>query len=752
MTEDTSGESVEASEPTDLGSEDATETESGGLSLRSFPVVGIGASAGGLESIEQFFRDLDDQANAAFVVIQHLSPDFKSFMPEILSKKTRLKVLTATDGMPINPNTIYLMPPRMNMVIKNYTLHLSDIERTRIPNKPIDLFFTSLARDVGAAATAVVLSGTGSDGAFGIKEVHQAGGDVYVESMASAKFDGMPSAAIATGVVTSEGTPRQLAAEIFGLAFDDGTESKAVLKKELMGSRERVQIFNAIESRYGVDFARYKIATVNRRIDRRMSELNLGGIEQYWRHIQDHPQEVTTLYYEMLIGVTDFFRDPDAFQEVRREIIRIVESKHDGDEIRLWSAGCASGEEIYSLGMLFLEEMKAQEKQLNLKIFATDIDDEILGRAATGVYQEEEMASIPADLRRTYFTQQSGAWKVTLALRSCIVFARHNVMNDPPFTKLDMIVCRNLLIYLDGESQKQVLSLFYFSLNPNGLLFLGPSESLGKYETGYDTIHTKWKIFSKSSQSLPSTEIGGAPAVKREFPIVANPLHPESRSRAGISRANSEDAYQALLEQFVPPSLLIDENQNLLHVYGELPVQLSFKSGKVSNSLRSFLDENLCTAISVCVQRAKRDRLPVEYTRFRLQGDSNNLLDFKVIPVLPRSRAHVCFFLVSLAYRASEATNQIPKDAVVDDRAVDLEQVSVLEEELQNTKEHLQATIEELETTNEELQSTNEELLASNEQLQSTNEELHSVNEELHINRQLIQFSYLGLILRVDRV
>ncbi|MFK8054256.1 MAG: CheR family methyltransferase [Woeseiaceae bacterium] len=699
----------------------------------AFPVIGVGASAGGLESIEKFFGGINNRCGAAFIVIQHLSPDFKSFMPEILSKKTTLQVMTAADGMHVQPNIIYLLPPRMNLVIEGSVLRLSSIERTRVPNKPIDLFFSSLARDAGERATAVVLSGTGSDGALGVRSILDAGGKVYVESLSSAKFDGMPSAVLATGVYDGEGTPYEIASEIFGVVADDADPSKIILKKELAGSHERLRIFKAIEDRYGVDFARYKIATVNRRIDRRMTELNVRTIEDYWLHIQEDPQEVTTLYYEMLIGVTEFFRDPEAFELLKTQIANIVESKDSGDEVRVWSAGCASGEEIYSLAILFSEEINKSGKKLNLKVFATDIDDEILGRAATGVYVKEQLKSVPDAWRSKYFSKYSGAYKVVPPLRSKVVFARHNVMNDPPFTKLDMITCRNLLIYLDNETQKQVLSLFYFSLKANGVLFLGPSESLGKYEAGYDAVDSKWKIFTKSERSLPRGAMGGdKQRQEREFPVLVHPDGARSQSAGLAARTVNDDAYQALLEQYVPPSLLTNEVQDLLHVYGDLPFKLTFKPGKASNNLRSFLDDSLCTALSVCIQRAKRERLSVEYKRFVIKSDDGATpIDFKVTPVIGKKAQHIDYFLVSFSDTVDAPAEDTPLK-VISEKTIDLEQVSVLEEELKNTKEHLQATIEELETTNEELQSTNEELLASNEELQSTNEELHSVNEELY--------------------
>ncbi|MFK8031572.1 MAG: CheR family methyltransferase, partial [Gammaproteobacteria bacterium] len=697
-------------------------------------VVAIGASAGGLESIERFFENIDEDTGAAFVVIQHLSPDFKSFMPEILSKKTRLQVLTATDQMPILPNIIYLMPPRMSLFIEDNILYLNDLKRTRVPNKPINMFFEALANDVGENATAVVLSGTGTDGADGVLKIHEAGGKVYVESPASAKFDGMPAAALSQRIHDGQGTPFEIAGEIFGKDVSDFLSSTMVLKKELDGSDERVRIFKAIENRYGVDFARYKIATVNRRIDRRITELNLKSIDAYWEFIQINQDEITTLYYEMLIGVTKFFRDPEAFDLLKEDVRRIVEGKDPGEEVRIWSAGCASGEETYSLAMMFSDEIKRTGKSLHLKVFATDIDDEILGRATNGLYRKDQMDDVSDKFKARYFNETSDRYKVTASLRSRVVFARHNIMNDPPFAKLDMIACRNLLIYLDNNTQRQVLSLFYFSLNPMGTLFLGPSESLGKYEAGYETTDSKWKIFSKSVNSLPAiSTFQPTRKPEREFPVVVDSSQrPASFARTTAMKINSDVAYQSLLEQFVPSGLLIDESQELLHAYGETPFTLSFKPGKVSNNLRSFLDENLCTAVSVCIQRAKRERISVEYANFVIvEEDRERHIDFKVTPIIPKTTEHISYFLITFGEQ-EVAGLSAPATKVVVEKSVNLEQVSVLEEELKNTKLHLQSTIEELESTNEELQSTNEELLASNEELQSTNEELHSVNEELY--------------------
>lgn len=714
-----------------------------------FPIIAIGASAGGLQAIEEFLASVPSNPGAAFVVIQHLSPDFKSFMPEILSKKTNLDVLTATNQLTLSPNTIYLLPPKKNLIYTNRCLYLSDIERNSIPNKPIDLFFHSLAQNRGQGSVAVILSGTGTDGSLGIQTINEAGGRVFVESPESASFDGMPNAAIATNAVDNIGTPGEIASLIFGASANRDAQA---LDLPLPPQTEapRAAIFRKIESIYGVDFSKYKATTIDRRMDKRIQALGLNNVDAYLNYLRSTPEEISKLYYDTLIGVTRFFRDEEAFDILKQHIQTLVAQKSAKDMLRVWVPGCASGEEAYSIAILLAEAIRISQKDVDFKIFATDVDDEILTTATRGDFSAEQVAPISPSLLGRYFSEATLGYHASTKIRSKIVFARHNVLTDPPFTKVDLVSCRNLLIYLDSDAQKTALELFYFSLVPEGLLFLGPSETLGKLNKGFQTQSTKWKLFQKHPP--PSLSVQPTVSIER---YRSRPALPHStstvlpRAPAPTSQRLMDNALTGLLEEFVPPSILIDEQLNLLHVYGEIPFRPQFKSGTAANNLQSFIDDRLCTAISVALQRAKREQKKVVYHQFSLQEPESEeqFVDFWVKPVASHKDEHVHHFLVSI--NRSELKVEASETVVIEAPS-DFSQLSILKEELQNTKENLQATIEELEVTNEELHSTNEELLASNEELQSTNEELQSVNEELYTvnaehQERIIQLTQLTL-------
>ena len=701
----------------------------------SFPIIGIGASAGGLESLEAFFQALSDNPGAAFVVIQHLSPDFKSYMPELLRKKTSLAICTAEDEHRLVPNTIYLIPPSKNLAIQNQRLHLSDIQPDQVPNKPIDLFFHSLATSGEDDIVAVVLSGTGSDGALGVGEVYSAGGRVFIETAASAAFDGMPNAAIATRAYTGTGTPTEIAQRIFNppeAAEDDAELTQKVSQSQLIFSR----IFAAIEESYGVDFSEYKKNTIERRIDKRIFERDISDLSDYWELIQNNPSELQDLYYDLLIGVTEFFRDKEAFTVLREQIALKIKNKESGDTFRVWIPGCASGEEVYSIAILIDEECVKANKKIECKIFATDIDDHVLSTAAAGCYAHDKVANIPASMLAKYFSEEgSSHFKIINDIRSRIVFAKHNVVADAPFTKLDLISCRNMLIYLDTEAQKRVLSLFYFSLLTEGLMFLGPSESLGKYKTGYESIHNKWKLFLKTAQA-PDYVTLNSNTRKSSFPaIVSAKGVAQSQAKAvNISMLNAEieRAHIALAESYLPPSLLIDEKLMIHHIYGELPDIVMVKSGKFSQNLRSLCHESLCSAVSIAVLEAKKQSKNIEYTNFKLvEHEAVKQINFKVAPLrIKAAMENARYYL--LVVDDIESSPLAKADDFVTHDASELKQLALLEEELTVTRQALQSNIEELATANEELQSANEELMAANEELQSTNEELQSVNEELY--------------------
>jgi len=703
-------------------------------SERHFKVVAVGASAGGLESIEEFIRYIPAKTGYAYFIIQHLSPDFKSFMPEILSRKTQMRVIMAEDGMEFQANDVYLLPPKKNMTLQNGVIALENIVRTQIPNKPIDLFFKSLAHEMGNKSIGLVFSGTGTDGAKGVQDLYEKGAQVMVESPETAQFDGMPNAAIATRAVHFIGSSSGIGKRV---ARDAGI----VLKQDLIQNREaseltdeeetKQKIFLTIQDRYDVDFGRYKLNSVKRRIDRRLASLGIHSASKYHEYLLKNPEEVSNLFYEMLIGVTRFIRDQDAFQKLQDEVVpKLLEEKPEDEEIRVWVAGCATGEEVYSLVILFFEEAKKLNKNMSFKFFATDIDDESLAKASAGNYRYESFSEIQPDWLEKYFDKEEEGYKIKSSVRKAVVFARHNLLSDPPFMKMDMISCRNLLIYFGDDAQKDALSVFYNSLNKKGCLFLGPSESLGNFESAFEIVDRQWKIYRKKSVSrllMPTSHIT-RPMKKKSatFTITGKEKIPIYEDRFILSHA-----YENLLQDFIPPSLLLNDRLELLHMFGDMGQFLQQRPGPIDRNIKTMVPDKFHSAVLLMLQRAKRSKKRVEYNDVQTFNKDRSV-NLQIVPLFPKGKAeHVSLFLLSIKERVEDLEQkQVAHETMQHDHDV-IEQVKVLQEELQASRENLQATIEELETTNEELQSTNEEMLASNEELQSTNEELHSVNEEL---------------------
>ena len=692
------------------------------------PIVGIGASAGGLEAIEAFFNDLPERTGLAFVVIQHLSPDFKSYMTEILSRKTAYRVVAAEDQMEVEPDTVYMLQPNNNLVISNGRLIVQFVERSRVPNRPIDLFFHSLSQEKGPEAIGVILSGTGSDGALGVKTIHESGGLVLVEAPEAAAFDGMPEAAIATNAADYIGEPAELAKWILQNPRRPQpvlTEKKAT---DAQGSQQR--ILEAIESKYDVDFSKYKMGTVGRRIDKRTQLLGITDLNAYRAVVEDDPRELSALYYQILIGVTQFFRDPEAFSVIENLLLpRLLGGKNDGADLRVWVPGCASGEEAFSLAIVIAEYLAKNKRRINWRIFATDIDDENLARASDGVYSEESLAAVNAGRRARWFTKQGDKYLISSELRSHVLFARHNLLRDPPFTKLDLVSCRNLLIYFGDEAQRTVLSLIYFALKSNGYLFLGPSESLGRSEPAYNIINARWKIYSKIKDAWR----------KAHEPIALTAPKRGGRrviaTRSMIERKQRHDVnagLEQLLQAYVPPSFLVTHELDIVHGFGDAGQFLEMRPGAAEFNLKWFVDKRLADTIRLAARRAldHRETVALKGATTQIRGKEVKV-DVTVRPLESAHDGRQGHLLVTFKEESSESP-PLQEASTTVSVASTPESMAALEQELQLTRETLQATIEELETTNEELQSTNEELLSSNEELQSTNEELHSVNEELY--------------------
>lgn len=700
----------------------------------SFPIVGVGASAGGLEALSEFFAAMPESPGAAFVVVQHLSPNFRSLMDELLSRITDLPIQIVSDGMQIEKDHIYLIPPKMNMTIFHRRLLLQEHLRSKQLNLPIDIFFRSLAKDVEKDAVGIILSGTGSDGTLGIRAIKSNGGIAMVQDVRSSKFDGMPKSSIATGIVDVILPPAELAQRLVEYFQHPLSHSSLNVVEVIEHDGTHLsKIIEILRNRYDVDFSLYKESTIIRRIEKRIHLTRNTSVEEYLKYLFEHVEEVSALYDDLLIGVTRFFRDEKAFEALKNEIIpKICAEKRNDEVIRLWIPGCSTGEEVYSIAILFHDHLREHKLHRVLKIFATDIDSRSLEYASTGTYPENIVSDVPEEYLEQFFTRKENRFQIIERIRSSIVFARHNLLKDPPFSKLDLISCRNLLIYLNTDIQQKVITTFYASLQPKGVLLLGSSEAVGALSEYFTIIRHKEKIFSKKP---------GKASVYHEM-IVPSPSHaPLHDALQGSRYSSSEskhvpkiaDLIDDLLQGFLPPSVIIDEQMTIIHTIHDMSRYIQLAPGAVSLDLLKNVDRELSIILSSIIRNVKDndDGIPVELKAISIGAYPEVLLNIRAF------RIRGTYILMSFEQEPVHTRTETPDTHAISTEQFDTtsryrEHIDELEKELQYKNETIQATVEELETSNEELQSSNEELIASNEELQSTNEELQSVNEELY--------------------
>ena len=697
--------------------------------------VGIGASAGGLEAIQTFFQNMPPESPLAFIVIQHLSPDYKSMMVELLSKKTSIPVKRAEDGLAVEANTIYLIPPKKNLKIFHGRLLLSDQDHNRGINLPIDIFLQSLAEDQADRAAAIILSGTGSDGVRGIRAIKEQGGLVMIQKEETAKFDGMPRAAISTGladfILDPVDMPMQLTSFVKHPYVARADRSQSLIDDE----NGLTRIFSMLRDRSKVDFTFYKPSTVTRRIERRMSVNQIVDINEYADFLKRHPAEISTLYRELLIGVTRFFRDPEVFQTLTQEWLPEIMGNGDPKELRFWVAGCSTGEEAYSIAISARECMRQMGIVKDVKIFATDIDRNAITKAGTGIYPESIAADISTDLLTKYFYRKDENFHIIRNIREMVVFAQHNLVKDPPFTHIDLVTCRNLLIYLQPVLQKKVLDMINFSLRPGGLLMLGLSETIGDMHETFETIEQKYKIYRSTGKRNAILTQDGIPITTgrrtAEFP---GKLLPGRHLSRGVNEEQTLQRFvDALAGDYIPLSIIVNEQLEVQHLVGDSTGLFSLPSGRPVNDITKMVAKELAIPISTGIQRVCRTGKPHIFSNIRVNQQDRIQSFTMTIRPLPEKRGRELLLAVLIEPIASVTAPDKSSNARVYDLDKEAQQyLRDMEQELQFTRENLQATIEELETSNEELQATNEELLASNEELQSTNEELQSTNEELH--------------------
>jgi two-component system CheB/CheR fusion protein len=702
-------------------------------------IVAIGASAGGLDPYERFFDSTSDDSGVAYVIIQHLSPNFQSMMDELLSRHSKMKIERVIDGLEVEPNTIYLNPPRTEMIVKDGTFYLTPFSENKLLNLPIDTFFQSLADEAGKEAIAVVLSGTGSDGTKGAEAIKEAGGLVLAQDLASAKFDGMPGSIIKLGYADTVGTPEMLAENVGRII--QGLPMIADPNLGVIKSPAQ-RIFQRLLDRFGTEFNYYKPATIDRRLERRAGLRNLT-LEDYAAVVVNEPDEAEALYGDLLIEVTSFFRDPEAFESLRKKMIsELASNMTQSKPVRIWVPGCASGEEAYSIAIMFADYARENGLDLHLKILATDIHHRSLDKASTGIYPASSLSGLSQAQLDRYFDVEENTYQIKSNLRRMVVFSPHNILKDPPFTRMDLIACRNVLIYFNDQAQLKVLALFHFALRKSGVLFLGPSETVGKLETEFSLLDTKWRIFQKKRdvrlmESVSLLPISGSERDRFETQSItqANTIGRNSPI-VGPARQAHNDALKEMLLRYAPAGFLLNAEGEIVHVFGDAGEFLQVANGVFSKRIVDLVEDDLKMIISSGLERTRSSaKIRFERRLNTFNEEHGNHSIVIIIDTVSPGDAVDQFALLTLERVTEAAPVELANVQAMDtSEAASIMQNRIhnLERDLKATEESLQSTIEELETSNEELQATNEELMASNEELQSTNEELHSVNEELY--------------------
>jgi len=710
-----------------------------------FSIVGIGASAGGLEAFEQFFSALPADSGLAYVLVSHLDPSHVSLLTEILQRSTALPVIEAQDQMAVEPDHVYVIPPNREMAIFHGLLQLSLPETPRGQRLPIDAFFASLGEDQGRRAVGIVLSGTGRDGTLGLRDILQHGGLTLVQEPATAKYDGMPASAIDAGYAC-----RVLPATDMAAALLDAERQRMACPALpalppappiVLPTGGLNRLLLQLRTATGHDFSGYKQSTIGRRIERRMAQNELTDIAVYSRYLKENPGEMQLLFKELLINVTSFFRDPEAFAVLKDEALpQLLAGKPEDYVLRVWVAGCASGEEAYSIAILLREAMDPslgnRVPAFSTQIYATDLDDEAIATARAGHYPLNIAADVSPERLRRYFTRDGAGYRVKNEIREMVVFAVQNIIKDPPFTKLDLLSCRNLMIYLEPELQNRLLPTFHYALKPGGLLVLSASESIGNHVELFTPVSRKWKIYraehSASSARAPLASNLAWRAGSGQAPAVAS---------APLSRTNfGELAARALLKAYAPASVVADGRGAVLYVYGETGKYLRPAPGQASLNLVDMAREGLPAELRAALQRAASQGAATLARELSVKTNG----DFETVSLSVRplaDSAHSGLLLVSFAdvAPAAKALAGKPARRLRRGSPAGLSRIEALESELDYTREKLQITIEEQQSSNEELKSGNEELQSINEELQSTNEELETSKEELQsLNEELI--------------
>jgi len=707
-----------------------------------FLIVAIGASAGGLEAFTELLRALPVDTGMAFVLIQHLDPKHHSILSELIAKETGMPAREVTNGLRLEPNHIYVIPPNANMAVADHTLQLLGRHESPAGHMPIDYFMRSLAQMQGKRAIGVVLSGSGTDGTLGMAEIQANGGVTFAQDNETAKFQSMPRSAVQANCVDYVLPPKGIAKELARIAQHPYIDSDAQTLAAELGRNENRSlnsIFQLLRRSAGIDFTHYRKTTILRRIQRRMVVHKLHHIEEYVSYVHSNPEEIALLYKDMLITVTSFFRDPTVFDALKSEVFpAILKNREPETPIRIWTPGCASGEETYSVAISLLEYMGEKATQTAIQLFGTDLSETSIIRARSGFYPENIQVDVSPERLARFFSKMDGGYRISKTIRDTCVFAQHNILHDPPFSQIDLICCRNLFIYLETELQHRVLALFHYSLRPNGFLVMGTSEGIGSATDLFSTEDRSNKIFAKKA-AVPRAMTFSVNA-RRDFADVTVPTGASRHllESAGNYAEMQKEFDRRLLSQYAPAAVFVTEDLEIVHTRGDINNYLALAAGRPSFSLLKMAPEGMLLDLRNALARAKKDLRPVRRENIRMKktdggGKSSEqrsrMVNFEVVP-LRINHVKQRYLMIIFDERKQDGGLKEQWAPAKQKRRID-ERAAKLEQDLAAAKEYLQSVIESQEATNEELQSANEEILSSNEELQSTNEELETAKEEL---------------------
>ena len=701
------------------------------------PVVALGGSAGGLDAFKEFFTNMPEKSGIAFIVIAHLDPVHVSILPELLQKCTKIKTQHVIDGVKVEADNVYVIPPDKELAILNGNLQLFNRGKPQGFNLPIDSFLRSLAKDQADNAVCIILSGTGTDGTLGLKEIKNAMGMVMAQDEISAKYSGMPRSAAETGLVDYILSPEKMPEQLIKYLKQPTCRLRGntgIIHDKASSSLQKA--IATIRSHTGHDFSMYKPNTIYRRIERRMNVHHIKDIKDYVRYLRESQNENIVLFNELLIGVTNFFRDPESFGILKEKVFpQMIADKHRDYSLRIWVPGCSTGEEAYSIAICLKEVMEQTKQYVNVQIFGTDIDKSAISKARAGLYPESISNHVGSVRLNRFFTKEDGWYRISKSIREMIVFAPQNIIKDPPFTKLDMLSCRNLLIYLNAEVQKKILPLFSYTLRSGGVLMLGSSETIGGFTDMFTPIDKKWKIFTVKKLA-PLKYIPMTFSAEEHQPVGVKKVT-ERRSEKVQDIDISRYVKKSLLEIYAPTAVVINKNAEVVFIYGRTGKYLEPAAGRASLSILNMAREGIRFELTDGIRKVISTDQKVRFENLEIKvNDTVQYINININPVRD-SKAGKGLMIVTFEDVPLISSKEIGTKINLSEETRD-RHLRVLEQELKYTKENLQTTVEELETSNEEMKSSNEELQSTNEELQSSNEELETSKEELQsLNEEL---------------